>query len=241
MRINDKKHLKESKKSKIDFVFLTAHQFKKPLSSIKLSLEMLLEGDFGELKKEQKDIVKKILQKSKTLIVLIDGLLDMAKIEDKGQAFGLAKVNIEDLVDSVISFEREEILDKKIEFRLEKPDKKIPEIMLSKEKIYLVIQNILDNAIKYTPVGGKIKMSLNSNGKELEIKVEDSGIGISEEDKKNLFNKFFRGSKAAKMEEVGSGLGLFIAKNIIQEHKGKIWFESKENQGSTFFISLPVK
>ena len=208
---------------------------------MKLSLEMLLQGDFGKVPKEQKDIIEKILERSKILIVLVEDLLHMAEIEGKGQAYGLARVSIADLIDSVISFEKEEIKDKKIKFQLEKPGTKIPEIMLNKEKIFLAIQNILDNAIKYTPAGGRIRLSLNNNGKEIEIKVEDSGIGIKEEDKKKVFTKFFRGSNAAKMQTVGSGLGLFIAKSIVEEHNGKIKFKSKENQGSTFFVSLPVK
>lgn len=232
---------KSNQKTEIDFIFLAAHQFKKPLSSMKFSLEMLLKGDFGKISKEQKDIIENILQRNNTLILIIDDLLDMAKTGEKVQVYKLTLVDIEDLIDSVISFEKKEIMDKKIEFKLEKPYVKIPGIMLDKGKMYLAVQNILDNAIKYTPVGGRINFSLSSDGKEIKIRIEDSGIGIREEDKKKLFTKFFRGSNAAKMETVGSGLGLFIAKSIIEKHNGRIWFESKENQGSKFFFTIPIK
>ncbi len=226
-------------KTEVNFISLTAHQLKDPLSSMRLSLEMLLDGDFGKISKDEKDIIEKILQKDETLIYLVDDLLDMAKIEEKRHVHNLTLIDIEDLIKSVIILEQEEIINKKIKFKFEKLTKPL-KIKSDKEKIFMALQNIFDNAVKYTPIGGKITISLRKNGDNLEIKIEDSGIGIPENQKEKLFSKFFRADNAVKTGTMGSGLGLFIAKSIIETHNGKIWFESKEGEGSTFFVSLPI-
>ena len=235
----------------IDFVSLTAHQLRNPLSSMKLSLEMLLDGDFGKISDEQKDIITKVLQMNRILIFLVKDLLDLSKVEEKDSSFHLTPVDIQDLVEFIISFTKQEIKKKKIKFTFKQPNIRPPKIMLDKEKMYLAIQNIIDNAIKYTKEGGEITIFLNADSKELEFKIQDSGIGISPHEKEKLFTKFFRGDNAIKTEAVGSGLGLFITKNIIEGHRGRIWCESpaspktasrggKENPGSCFFFTIPI-
>lgn len=227
--------------TEIDFVSLTAHQLRKPLSEMKLSLEMLLSGDFGAINKEQKDIIEKVLQRNKILIFLVKDLLDLAKIEEKCYSFNLTLVNVQDLIEFIINSTKEEIKKKKIKFTFKKPNIRPLEIMLDKEKMCLAIQNIIDNAVKYTPAKGSITVSLNVQPKELEFKIQDSGIGIPENQKKKLFTKFFRADNAIKMELVGSGLGLLIAKNIIEAHNGRISFISEENKGTTFTVVIPIR
>ncbi len=104
----------------------------------------------------------------------------------------------------------------------------------------MAIQNLIDNAIKYTPPKGEIVVSLKQIEKEVEFLVKDSGVGIPKEQQKRIFTKFFRSANVIRMETDGSGLGLFIAKNIIEVHGGKIWFESEEGKGSTFYFTLPI-
>ena len=101
----------------------------------------------------------------------------------------------------------------------------------------MVIQNLFDNAVKYTPPKGKIEVGIISKKEEIEFKIKDSGIGIPDSQKEKIFTRFSRAGNATKA--AGSGLGLAIAKDIIEKHHGKIWFQSKENEGSTFFFSLP--
>ena len=103
-----------------------------------------------------------------------------------------------------------------------------------------VLQNILENAIKYTQMEGKVEISFEVQGDFVQISVKDSGIGIPEEDKKNIFNRLFRAKNALKVEPNGSGLGLFIAKGIIEKHGGRIWFDSKVGSGTTFSFTVPV-
>ena len=113
--------------------------------------------------------------------------------------------------------------------------------MIDVEKIKIAIDNIINNAITYTPTGGKVTISLSGNKEEIEFSVKDTGIGIPENQQERIFTKFFRGANATKMETEGTGLGLFIVKNIIEAHGGKTWFESKEGVGTTFYFNLPVK
>lgn len=241
IKVSKKNEVEIYEKTKTDFVSSAVHQLKMPLSTIKLSLEMLLDGSFGKINKEQKDIIEKTYQRNKTLIYLVNDLLDIAKIEEKEYCYDLEPIDVEDLIKFVISSNQEEIERKKIELKFETPKIKFPKIILDKEKMLSAIKNIFDNAVKYTPAGGRITIFFKVSEKELEFKIEDSGIGIPEYQKKKLFAKFFRASNAIKMEPMGSGLGLFIAKNIIEKHHGKIWFESKENEGSSFFFSIPIK
>lgn len=236
-----RKKSKASKNIGKDFIYFIVHQLSMPLSSIKLSLEMLLDGSFGEINKEQRDVIEKIHQRNKMLIYLVQDLLNVAKIEEGKYSYNKRLVDVEDLIRFIITSSQEEIKRKKIKFKFEKPEIKFPKITLDIDKICLVIQNIVDNAVRYTPVGGEIIISLKIDEKELEFKIKDSGIGIPEYQKEKIFTKFFRGDNAIKKESIGFGLGLFIAKNIIEEHNGKIWFESKEGQGSTFFFTIPIK
>lgn len=231
------------KENKIDEVIFV-HKLKHGLTAIKWSLKMILSGDFGEVSDEQKDIIKKNMQEDEKLILLADNFLSpefRSSLTTKNRNFLNKELcDAEHIVNSALEPYETKISEKKIKLEIIKPKEKI-ETFLDKEKIKIVIQNILDNAVKYTPEGGKITISLNKKNKNLEIKVQDSGIGIPENEKGRLFNKFFRGTNAAKMNNDGSGLGLFIAKNIIDEHGGKIWFDSTEGQGSAFYFTLPIK
>jgi len=175
------------------------------------------------------------------LILLADSLLDENGPE-RGKKFLDKKLcGLEQIIESAIELHSIKIKEKKIKLDFIRPKEKI-EAFLDKEKISIAIQNILDNAVKYTGQGGKITIYLEKSGNNLQLKIQDSGIGILEKEKKNMFAKFFRGANVPKANGGdGSGLGLFIAKNIIEAHEGKIWFESKENVGSTFYISLPLK
>lgn len=225
---------------KTDFISSVVHQLNGPLSAMKLSLEMLLHGDFGKMRKEQKEVIEKLNQKNKVLVTLVGDLLSMARIEER-YSYHYTPVDLEGVIHSVVALNKDEIEIKKITYKFEKSKAKFPKIMLDKEKINLVIQNLFENAIKYTHVRGKITISLKEINGNAELAIKDSGIGIPESQQKKLFTKFFRGTNATKLHVVSSGLGLFIAKNIVEAHKGKIWCKSKEGKGSIFFISIPMR
>jgi len=228
-------------KSEREVVYLTAHQLSAPLSSTKWALQMILNNDFGEIKDEQRTIITKAYEKNEQLIYIVDDLLDTYKIEAKKYLLSKKPCDIESIVTSVLEHYKHEIAKKKIELNFAAPSEKLPMIMIDKEKIALAVQNLFDNAIKYTPVGGKINVTLQKKGEHLMFKIQDSGIGIEKKQAAKIFSKFFRGSNAFRQDPMGYGLGLFFVKNIIEAHNGKIWFESKENVGTSFYFTLPVK
>ena len=226
---------------KTEFVSLAAHQLRTPLSAIKWTLRMLLDGDLGKITAEQRDFVEKTYKSNERMIALINDLLDITRIEEGRYIYKPTFNQIEDIVQFVIKSFNEEIKRKNIEFEFKKPKENLPQVKVDVEKIRLAIDNLIDNAIRYTLARGKVIVSLKLVKKEIEFSVKDTGVGIPEDQQERVFTKFFRGANVMRMETEGTGLGLFITKNIIEAHGGRIWFDSEEGKGTTFYFTLPVK
>jgi signal transduction histidine kinase len=225
---------------KTEFVSLAAHQLRTPLSAIKWTLKMLLGGDLGKINKEQREFIGKTYNSNERMIHLINDLLNVTRIEEGRYLYRISEFSVEEIMDSVVDSLGEKIQTKKIKFTYNKPQKSLPKIRADREKIEIVIQNLIENAISYSLIGGPVTVSIDCDKLNLNFSVKDAGMGILEHQKPRLFTKFFRGENAAKMDTQGTGLGLFMAKNIIESHGGKIWFESKWGEGSTFCFSLPL-
>jgi len=228
---------------KTEFVSLAAHQLRTPLSAIKWTLDMLLNGDLGEITVEQKDFIGKTYQSNERMINLINDLLDVTRIEEGKYLYRPTLTDLGTIVQFVMNSCKEEVQRKKLNLEFKKPIPKLPKIILDVEKIRLVVQNLLENAIKYTPSGGKITVSLKhlKDKKEAELQVQDTGVGIPKDQQERVFTKFFRAANVMRLDTGGSGLGLFISKNIVEAHGGRIRFESEEGKGTTFYLSLPIK
>ena len=239
--LHDVSREKIIERMKTEFVSISAHQLRTPLSAIKWTLRMLLDGDLGKITEEQRDFIEKTYKSNERMINLINDLLDVTRIEEGRYLYKPVLIDFEPFVQFVINTYREEIKKKELKLELKKPEKKLPQVKVDAEKIQLAIQNLLDNAIRYTPTGGEIIIFLAPAEKAIEFSIKDTGVGIPKDQQARVFSKFFRGANAIKIETEGSGLGLFIAKNIIEAHGGKIWFESKEGKGTTFHFTLPVK
>ena len=227
-------------KMKSEFVSIAAHQLRTPLSAIKWTLKMLLDGDLGEVTPEQKDFMEKCYKSNERMINLINDLLDVARIEEGRYVFRKEYVRLESLLDSVVSSCEPDMEKKKIKLKVKKPQEKLPPVMIDSEKIGLVVQNLIENATKYTHANGEVVLSVIRDKEKIEISVKDSGVGIPSDQQERVFSKFFRAANVMRMETEGSGLGLFIAKNIVEAHGGKIWFESEEGKGSTFYFTIPA-
>lgn len=226
---------------KSQFVSVAAHQLRTPLSILKWTLSMFLEGDIGALTEEQKDLLFKADQTNERMIRLINDLLNVARIEEGRFIYHPKAVDLTELVQAVIEPHRHLAREKGVKFEFKKPrDKSSKVVKADIEKLSLAIKNLVDNALFYTKPKGRVTVSLKRKGNKVEFSVEDTGIGIPKKQQPRVFTKFFRGDNAVRMETEGTGLGLFITKNIIEAHKGKIWFESKENKGTTFSFSLPA-
>ncbi len=230
---------------KSEFVSIAAHQLRTPLSSIKWVLKMILDGDLGSLTQEQRIFLEKTYKGNEKMIRLINDLLNVTKIEEGRIVYRLQEEDIIKIIKEVMDVFKEQsiIQNKNLKFEFIKPEEEKIIVQADREKLFLAFQNLIDNAFHYTPIGGNIKVvvkHLKDEGMVL-TSIQDSGIGIPEEQQKRVFTRFFRATNTIKENVEGTGLGLFIAKNIIESHDGKIWFESKENQGSSFYFSLPVK
>ena len=228
---------------KTEFVSLAAHQLRTPLAAIKWTLKMFLDGDLGDISSEQREFIEKTYISNERMISLINDLLDVTRIEEGRYLYKPSLNNFENIVNFVMQSHKDNIEKKKIKFEFKKLKTKIPKIKIDVEKIRVAVDNLIDNAIKYTPDGGNITAFLDysEKEKEIEFKVQDSGVGIPLDQQNRIFSKFFRGANVMRMDTEGSGLGIFITKNIIEAHGGKIGFESKEGEGSTFYFTLPIK
>ncbi len=236
--IHDVTKEKLVEKMKTEFVSVAAHQLRTPLSAIKWTIRMILDGDVGEINEEQRELLEQTYISNERMIRLINDLLDVSRIEEGRLLYDQEDTRIEDVIDSVIEASQEMLRNKNMVLEVNK--KETPKVKIDKEKIGVVIQNLLENAIKYTEQGGKIKITLDNDEKNVIFKIEDSGVGIPKSQQDRIFTKFFRAENVTRMETNGTGLGLYTTKNIVQAHKGQIWFESEENKGTTFYFTIPI-
>lgn len=230
---------KRIERLKSEFVSLAAHQLRTPLSEIKWALQMSLDGDFGKLEKRQENLLATTYQSNERMIVLVNDLLNVSRLEGGKDIFKSSPTQMRDLVRQEWKSYRGKAREKRVSFLFKEPSKPIPKIFVDEEKIRLVLQNLIDNAIRYTPPKGVVEISLTSSGKDVTLEVRDTGIGIPEHEQTKIFQKFSRASNALKLDTTGSGLGLFISKNIVEAHHGKIWFDSRKNGGTSFYVVLP--
>lgn len=224
---------------KSDFISTTAHQLRTPLSGINWALGALLTADSG-LKPEQRALVERALEKDKELINLVGTLLNAASIEEGKFGYRRESVQLREEVEKVVEEERTTASQMKVQLSLIIPEEQFPELYIDRERVRWVIRNLVENAIRYSPEGSEVVVRLSQDPKQLQVSVKDLGIGISARERPYIFQKFFRADAAQKMRNEGSGLGLFIAKNIVNYHGGRIWFESEEQKGSTFYFTLPA-
>ncbi|MCX6795871.1 MAG: ATP-binding protein, partial [Candidatus Falkowbacteria bacterium] len=233
--------LKQLDASKSEFISIASHQLRTPLTVIKGYVSMILEGSFGKVVSPQRDSLDKVYQSNERLINLVENLLNVSRIESGRLQFKFDLLNLEDLVGSVVEELAGKARDKRVKLNYRWPDKSLPKITLDEEKIRQVILNLIDNAIKYTRKG-TVTVSLKQVDENLEFAVADSGMGISPADMSNLFKKFYRGAGTSLVNTEGTGLGLYVAREMIEAHQGKIWAESKgEGKGSRFIFTLPIE
>jgi len=235
------KRLKELDESKSEFLSIAAHQLRTPITGIKGYISMILEGDYGKLTSAQRFELERIYRSSDRLTRLINVFLNVSRIETGRLDLTKTKENIVDIVEGVVSDLKPQSDKKNLKVSIEYPEEKIPNMLIDKDKIHDVVMNLVDNAIKYTEKGW-VSIRLSSSKSLMTFESRDSGIGISEEEIDKLFQKFSRAEAVDRVHTGGSGLGLFIAKKIIEAHGGKIWAESDgKNKGSVFTFTLPIE
>jgi two-component system sensor histidine kinase GlrK len=231
--------LSELDKMKSDFFSFITHELRTPLSSIKMGMDLLRDGTEGPMTEGQKELLTVIEKESYRLIGLVNSLLDLSKMEAGMMSFHLQPQPIAPLIDQTIK-ELGPLVDSK-KIILETTVKEgLPIVKIDSERILQALRNIIGNAVKFTPEGGRVKVSARSADHGVEVSIADTGPGIPKENLITIFEKFQQVITDRKLSTQGTGLGLAIAKQIITHHGGKIWAESQLGHGSTFIFFLPA-
>lgn len=225
---------------KTEFLSIAAHQLRTPMSGIKWVVQMTLDGDFGKIDAEAQKQLQLSMENVDRMITLINGLLDVTRLETQGFEFQFANGDLLPLFDASQKdlFQAAEKND--VHITIERPEEPLPQISMDAEKISLVVRNLMDNAIKYTPKGGAVTIRFKHDAENVTMEFADTGYGIPVNEQDRIFSKFFRASNIQTVQADGSGLGLFMVSQIVKRHGGTIRFESKENKGTTFFVTLPI-
>lgn|GEM_PF-1004506 len=227
----------ELDRAKTEFVGLASHQLRTPLTAVSWFTEMLLKKDFGNLNEKQADYLGEIYAGNQRMIDLVDDLLNTSRIDMGTISAKLELVNLSEAMESVLSEFSPQISQKNLNIE-KKFSRNLPRVLIDPEHLGIVFQNILSNAVKYTSAKGKIAVEMRRQNSHILVKIADNGWGIPAAQQKKIFTKLFRADNVRKKDTEGTGLGLYIARAIIKKSGGKIWFESKENKGTTFYIAL---
>lgn len=232
--------LAEANRMKSEFISVVSHQLRSPLSNLRWTIELLTSGRVNGVSEKQLEYFKILKENSTRMRELVSDLLIVSRIETAKLPLKKKEISLEDLVRKIIK-ELEPFAkasNVKIEFRTQE---NLPKVFADPSQARLVIENLLDNAIRYIKEKGQVEIKLEKINKYCRFEIKDTGVGIPKEDQKYIFQKFFRSENVMRYQTQGSGLGLYITKSIVKRSGGKIGFKSQESIGSTFWFTLPIK
>jgi len=233
-------NLAEANRMKTEFVNIVSHQLRAPLTNLRWATQFLLSEDFQAAAQDEKndyfDIIK---ENGNRMEGLIDDLLTITRLKEGKPDSRKVPFNLAPLIQEIIDEHGVFAQAKNIDVSLSAP-KDVPQVLASHPLIKIVVENLVGNAINYSRGGKEILIKLETKKERLVFSIEDHGIGIPSEDKRYVFEKFFRAKNAVQTDVNGTGLGLFIVKMILDGMSGRIWFKTKENRGTTFYFSLPI-
>lgn len=237
------KVLKKKDEIKTKFLAFAAHNLRTPATALRWSLNDFLKNEYGHLNKEQKASIQDLYSVSLNMLNIIEDFLDISKLELQRFEINLKRTPVKELRDEIehaisefapLAKEQGITVEKKF-LAKEKED-----IHIDISHIARVIENLIENAINYTPAKGTVSIELAHNKENLVFTIKDTGIGIPKSEHPMIFSEFFRASNAKKQKSTGSGIGLYLARKVIEAHSGTITFASKENGGTTFTFTLPI-
>ncbi|MGZ3458269.1 MAG: ATP-binding protein [Archangium sp.] len=244
LRLNQR--LKESDRIKSSFLGTVSHELRTPLASIIGYSEMLSEGLVGGLNAEQMQFVRTIMEKGNTLLKLISSILDMSQIEAGKVRLAFEWVDVQELVESALTSVAPQAHRKGLTLKARMPPVVQPRVVADREKLRQVVVNLLANAVKFTPSGGRVDVRLSELGPQPEldapgycIEVEDTGVGIPVEQRERIFQSFYQVDDSPTREYGGAGLGLAIVKSYVEGHGGQVSVTSEVGRGSCFRVVLP--
>lgn len=223
--------------AKDDFISMASHQLRTPLTSVKGYISMVLEGDAGKISPQQQKLLSQAFTSSQRMVYIIADLLNVSRLRTGKFIMEPTPVNLADMVEQELAQLTDTAALHDLKLIYKKPAN-FPMLMLDDTKTRQIIMNFVDNAIYYTPPKGKIIVTVDDKPNSVELRVQDSGIGVPRSEQAHLFTKFYRAANARKARPDGTGLGLFMAKKVIVAQHGSVIFDSKEGQGSTFGFIL---
>jgi PAS domain S-box-containing protein len=227
--------LKKSERLKTEFMNIAAHELKSPVTPIKGYLDLIISDT--EASEKVKNWASISLRNSERLLRLVNDILDVSRLDSDTMRFDMEKLNTADILNEIAEDMKLAVENKNLEFKIHISDD-LPHILGDRCRLLQVLRNIIGNAIKFTD-NGYISIEAKREGEYILISVEDTGTGISNEELKKIFTKFYQAYTGNDRNNEGTGLGLFICREIIEKHNGKIWAESKLREGSEFLIKLP--
>jgi two-component system phosphate regulon sensor histidine kinase PhoR len=236
--LHDITALRKLERVRRDFVANVSHEFKTPLTAIQGFAETLLAGAMDDPQNRVR-FLRIILDHSRRLAHLTDDLLELSKMDADRLDLEVDRLNVSQFVQSCIETTQRTAAEKNLRVSVDLRTS-LPDVAADRRRLAEVLQNLLDNAVQYTPSGGRISVSASSDGDEVEFTVSDTGIGIPKVDQPRIFERFYRVDVARSREVGGTGLGLSIAKHLVEAHGGRIWVESEVGRGSQFHFTVPV-
>ncbi|MEI7539613.1 MAG: HAMP domain-containing sensor histidine kinase [Candidatus Saccharibacteria bacterium] len=232
--------LRQLDKVKDEFVSMASHQLRTPLTSVKGYLSMVLEGDVGKITDQQRKFLNEAFMSSERMVHLINDFLNVSRLQTGKFVIDKVPTDLSKIVEQEINSLQPNALARKLKY-VYKPPKKFPILNIDEGKIRQVIMNFADNALYYSHEDSSIDIGLSIDDNEVLFTVKDTGIGVPVSEQAHLFTKFYRASNARKQRPDGTGVGLFLAKKVVEAHGGKVIFESVEGEGSTFGFRLPIE
>ncbi len=236
--IRDITQQKLAEEMRDQFVDTATHELRTPLANIKAYAETLALADVIDIE-QQKQFLNTINSEATRLARFVDDLLSVSSMELGSLSLNKQVTDLRRMLNEVLAKIRPQVEEKRLTLEVALPEK-MPEPELDKDKIATVLVNLLGNAVKYTPASGRVTFRVNITDQQMEISVEDTGVGIAEDELEKVFDKFFRSQDPRVQEQTGTGLGLALAQEVVRLHGGRLTVESQINKGSTFSVSLPL-
>jgi two-component system, OmpR family, phosphate regulon sensor histidine kinase PhoR len=236
--LHDITELRKLERVRRDFVANVSHEFKTPLTAIQGFAETLLAGALDDPQNRVR-FLEIIVEHSRRLARLTDDLLKLSQMDADRLGLEMRRVSVSQFVESCVETAKRPAAEKDLRLSVNLQER-LPDIAADRRRLAEVLQNLLDNAIQYTPPGGQIMISASADGTEVTFTVSDTGIGIPQADQPRIFERFYRVDAARSREVGGTGLGLAIAKHLVEVHGGRLWVESEIGQGSQFYFTVPI-